>query len=125
MIRNLLVAVDAIRTEEILRVILEALHSRGDLEEIHGLTEDIGGHVQRERSRHVRFRREDQIRLVVRTDIVFLGEEGVLIVAREFPDVAVELAVEVSIRQQTLNLDSGGRGGTVEIHQVAPYERTN
>jgi len=125
MIRNLLIAVHAFRTKEILCIIFETFHSRGDLEEVHGLTEDVGGHVEHKRSWHIRFRREDQIRLVVRTDVVFFGEERVLVIARELSDIAVELAVEVSVRQQTLNLDSGRRGGVIEIHQMAPHERTD
>jgi len=81
MIRNLLITVDALWTKETLCIILEAFHSCGDLEEIYRLTEDVGGHVEHERSWHIRFRREDQIRLIVRTDVVFLGEERVFVIA--------------------------------------------
>lgn len=123
--RNFFVAVNAIRTKEILRVLFETLHSRGNFKQIHRLPKDIGGYVKRERSRHVRFRREYQICLIIRTNIELFGKEGILVIARKLPDVTIELVVEISIRQQTLNFDSSRRGGIVEICQVTPYERTD
>lgn len=94
---DLLVAVNAIRTEETLCIKLETFHSRRDLKQIYRLTEDIGGYVEHKRSRHVRFRREDQIRLIIRTDIIFLREERAVVITRELSDIVVELFTEIPV----------------------------